>query len=308
MKRKGLLIVFLLVFIAIAGCAPMQDQQPGRQPGQDGQQGQQGIQGVQSSVVGEDVIKRVKVTTDKANIRNGCSADAPVLQSAEKNKTLDVINKVADWYAVKLPNDKIGFVKQSQVKPVVVEDNKPAAGGGQAGGTQAGGAPEGGGQAGGTPAQENPSQQNPAAGNEQKIPDNTDNNNGSLSSEEQEMLRLVNEARKQNNVAPLAADIPLTKVARVKSQDMIDNNYFSHNSPTYGSPFDMMKDFGINYVKAGENIAGNQNVQKAHESLMNSPGHRKNILSPDYTHIGIGIKQGGQYGIMFTQMFISKPK
>jgi uncharacterized YkwD family protein len=100
----------------------------------------------------------------------------------------------------------------------------------------------------------------------------------------------------------------LTKIARIKSQDMINNNYFSHNSPKYGSPFDMMKAFGINYVHAGENIAGNQTVQAAHTALMNSPGHRKNILSTDYTHIGIGIQKGGQYGNMFTQDFISKPK
>lgn len=292
MKLKGFLIALLLLMVFIAGCVPMQNPPQG-QPGQEGQPGQQEVQGTQSSVVGEDVIKRVKVIADKASIRNGCSADAPVLQTSEKNKTLDVINKVQNWYAVKLPNDKIGFVQESQVKPVVVEDNQPQAGAGQGGGTQ---------------AQGNANQQNPATGNEKNIPDNTDNNNSSLTSEEQEMLKLINEARKQNNVAPLAADISLTKVARVKSQDMIDNNYFSHNSPTYGSPFDMMKNFGINYVKAGENIAGNQNVQKAHESLMNSPGHRKNILSPDYTHIGIGIKQGGQYGSMFTQMFISKPK
>ena len=70
----------------------------------------------------------------------------------------------------------------------------------------------------------------------------------------------------------------------------------------------MLKSFGINYVQAGENIAGNQTVPKAHDALMNSPGHRKNILSTEYTHIGIGIQKGGQYGNMFTQQFISKPK
>lgn len=70
----------------------------------------------------------------------------------------------------------------------------------------------------------------------------------------------------------------------------------------------MMKSFGIEFVKAGENIAGNQTVQKAHDSLMNSPGHRQNILSPDYTHIGIGIKKGSSYGNIFTQEFVSKPQ
>jgi uncharacterized YkwD family protein len=125
---------------------------------------------------------------------------------------------------------------------------------------------------------------------------------------EQQMITLVNQARSQNNLPALQVDMQVTNVARVKAQDMIDNNYFSHNSPKYGSPFDMMKSFGVHYVKAGENIAGNQTVQNAHNALMNSPGHRENILSPDYTHIGIGIKQGGQYGNMFSQMFVSKPK
>ena len=98
----------------------------------------------------------------------------------------------------------------------------------------------------------------------------------------------------------------MTNVARVKAQDMIDNKYFSHNSPKYGCPFDMMKSFGIKYIKAGENIAGNQSVQNAFNALMNSPGHRRNILDPGFTNIGIGIKSGGPYGNMFSQMFVGK--
>ena len=156
-----------------------------------------------------------------------------------------------------------------------------------------------------------PSTQNGGAGtNTQPVTPKPekDANNNALTADEQQMFDLVNQARAQNNVAPLAIDMEVTKVARIKSQDMIDNNYFSHNSPTYGSPFDMLKSFGIKYVAAGENIACNRSVQAAHDALMNSPGHRKNILNPDYTHIGIGIKDGGPYGKMFTQQFISKPK
>lgn len=129
-----------------------------------------------------------------------------------------------------------------------------------------------------------------------------------LTVQEQEMLNLINQARAENNAPPLQIDMHVTNVARTKAQDMIDNNYFSHYSPKYGSPFDMLKSFGISYVQAGENIAGNQNVQDAHSALMNSPGHRKNILNPNYTHIGLGIKSGGHYGNMFSQMFVSKPK
>jgi uncharacterized YkwD family protein len=130
--------------------------------------------------------------------------------------------------------------------------------------------------------------------------------NQGISNQEQEMLNLINQSRKQNGLKALTIEHEISEIARIKSKDMIDSNYFSHNSPTYGNPFDMLKNFGVSYLKAGENIAGNTSVQKAHEALMNSPGHRKNILSPDYTHVGIGIVKGGNYGNMFTQLFISK--
>ncbi|WP_053955970.1 CAP domain-containing protein [Inediibacterium massiliense] len=129
---------------------------------------------------------------------------------------------------------------------------------------------------------------------------------GKLTSNEDEMFRLVNGERTKQGLKPLQLDMEVTKVARIKAQDLIDNNYFSHNSPTYGSPFDMLKKFGAEYAYAGENLAGNQSVQAAHTALMNSKGHRENILNPNFTHIGIGIKDGGQYGKMFTQMFIGK--
>ncbi|MCD1258106.1 peptidoglycan-binding protein [Paenibacillus athensensis] len=126
------------------------------------------------------------------------------------------------------------------------------------------------------------------------------------SAEEMAMIDLVNKERAAAGLAPLAVDSALTRTARLKSQDMVDNNYFSHDSPAYGSPFDMMKNFGISYRTAGENIACNQSVQAAHEALMNSPGHRANILNKDYTHIGIGIVNGGPCGKMFTQQFVGR--
>lgn len=246
------------------------------------QQQQQPIGGVESSVNRMGNIEKIKITGNGANIKAGCNDNAPVLQSPGKDSTFDVTGQVADWFAVKLPNNNIGFVPKEQCKPIVVDDKKadiPA-------------------ENAVTPSQGTTSPKTPTA----------QNNATTLTDAEQEMLKLINEARAQNNVPALSIDMQVTNVARLKSQDMIDNNYFSHNSPKYGSPFDMMKSFGIKYTQAGENIAGNQNVQNAHNALMNSPGHRKNILSPDYTHIGIGIKGGGPYGNMFTQMFVSKPK
>ncbi|NOU96512.1 hypothetical protein GC093_25315 [Paenibacillus sp. LMG 31456] len=127
-----------------------------------------------------------------------------------------------------------------------------------------------------------------------------------LSAEEQQMIDLVNQARQQAGLAPLTINSDLSQTARLKSKDMVDNNYFSHESPTYGSPFDMMKQFGISYSSAGENIACNQTVTAAHQALMNSPGHKANILSSDFTEIGIGIVDGGSCGKMLTQQFIRK--
>ncbi len=127
-----------------------------------------------------------------------------------------------------------------------------------------------------------------------------------LAQEEQEMLALVNAERTKAGLQPLAVDLTLAQAAEAKSQDMIDRQYFAHESPTYGSPFEMMSRFGVSYRSAAENIACNQTVAAAHTALMNSSGHRANILNAQYTHIGIGIVNGGQCGKMFTQMFISK--
>jgi uncharacterized YkwD family protein len=127
-----------------------------------------------------------------------------------------------------------------------------------------------------------------------------------LTVDEQKMVVLVNKERTDRGLQPLQVDMSLVKVARMKSQDMITNNYFAHQSPKYGSPFDMMKAEGIKYTFAGENIAGASTVDIAHNALMNSPGHRANILNDKYTHVGIGIVKGGPYGMMFSQEFIRK--
>jgi uncharacterized YkwD family protein len=127
-----------------------------------------------------------------------------------------------------------------------------------------------------------------------------------LTQDEQQMLNLVNTERAKNGLAPLQADMELVRLARMKSADMIAKNYFSHTSPTYGSPFDMMNSAGIAYRTAGENLAGAGSVTSAHTNLMNSSGHRANILNSAFTHIGIGIVDGGPYGKMFTQMFIGR--
>ncbi len=270
MKRKIFILTLCVMSFFAISCAPKQQQSKTTAPG------------VESSYYKLGDIQKVKVTADQANVRTGCSNDTPVVQTSSKDKTFDVVNQVSDWFAVKLPNDKIGFVPKNQCTPIVAENKTPAA------------TPE----TAGTTPQGAASPKTPTA----------QTNSVTLTADEQQMLKLINDARAQNSLKPLQVDMKLCNVARIKSQDMVDNNYFSHSSPKYGSPFDMMKSFGISFVQAGENIAGNKSVQNAENALMNSPGHRKNILSPDFTHIGIGIKAGGPYGNMYTQQFISKPQ
>ena len=128
-------------------------------------------------------------------------------------------------------------------------------------------------------------------------------NNVNLSWETQ-VINLVNVERKKAGLQPLKADAALTKVARAKSVDMRDNNYFSHQSPTYGSPFEMMKQFGVSYGYAGENIAAGQtSPQAVVTAWMNSEGHRANILNKNYTKIGVGLAKGGSYKYYWTQHF-----
>ncbi|WNS73868.1 CAP domain-containing protein [Bacillus sp. DTU_2020_1000418_1_SI_GHA_SEK_038] len=147
------------------------------------------------------------------------------------------------------------------------------------------------------PVQQQPVQQQPA-----KAP--TAPASSSVSAFEQKVVELTNQQRAKYGVPALQLDVNLSKVARAKSSDMKAKGYFDHNSPTYGSPFDMMKSFGITYRTAGENIAmGQRSPEEVVNAWMNSEGHRKNILNANFTHIGVGHVAEGNY---WTQMFIGK--
>ena len=124
----------------------------------------------------------------------------------------------------------------------------------------------------------------------------------SVLSYESEVIRLVNEVRRENGLKALTANWELSRVARYKSQDMFNKGYFSHTSPTYGTPFQMIKAFGLSFRTAGENIArGYPTPQAVVNGWMNSSGHRANILNASYTQIGVGYVAQGNY---WTQMFI----
>ena len=141
----------------------------------------------------------------------------------------------------------------------------------------------------------------------EKPEDNNNSSNGEFASFQKEVLRLVNVERSKMGLKELTLNTELSRVATLKSQDMIDKNYFSHTSPTYGSPFDMMKKFNISYRTAGENIAmGQKTPAQVVEAWMNSEGHRANILNANYTDLGVGVAKSSKGTIYWTQMFIGK--
>ncbi|TYS58018.1 hypothetical protein FZC74_13555 [Sutcliffiella horikoshii] len=158
------------------------------------------------------------------------------------------------------------------------------------------------------PKQEEPKQE--AQAPQQQAPQQnaekpaTEQTAGAVSEFEKKVVELTNAEREKQGLAPLELDVELSKVAKDKSKDMQQNNYFSHNSPTHGSPFDMMKKYGIQYNTAGENIAqGQQSPEEVVNAWMNSEGHRANIMNENFTHIGVGHVEEGNY---WTQMFIGK--
>ncbi len=141
--------------------------------------------------------------------------------------------------------------------------------------------------------------------NEEEIPEKNEAvkpPEDTISEYEQKVAELVNQIRIENDLSPLTLNRELSAVARKKSQDMKENHYFNHTSPVYGSPFDMMKTFGISYRTAGENIAmGQRTPEEVVNAWMNSEGHRANILNASFTQIGMGYVAEGNY---WTQMFI----
>ncbi len=155
------------------------------------------------------------------------------------------------------------------------------------------------------PSADKPSTDKPSTDKPSTDKPSTDKPSASVtntSTYEQQVIDLINEIRVKNGLSPLTENTALSRCAKAKSQDMHDKRYFSHQSPTYGSPFDMMKQFGITYRTAGENIAmGQSTPQAVVNAWMNSEGHRANILNASFTQIGMGYVADGHY---WTQQFI----
>ena len=208
------------------------------------------------------------VTANALNVRQGPGTSYKVVTVIPKNQYIRVFAQIGDWYVIQTEGDYVGMVSKKYVKLIY--------------------------PTGGVTETTNPSNNN-----------ETQNNN-ELTADEQETFNLINAQRTAAGLQPLQIDSEVQNVARAKAQDMVNNNYFSHTSPTYGSPFYMLKNYGVKYKAAGENIAGNSSNQGAVTAWMNSEGHKANILSNNYNYTGLGVVSSPKYGKIYVQMFIGK--
>ena len=216
------------------------------------------------------------VTATALNVRTGPGTNFKSIGMIYKNEYVRVFAKVGDWYVIQTNGDLIGAVSKKYIKNATSSAGQ------------------------GTTSNSSNSNNNSGTNNTKQ-----DTLSG-YSADEKELLSLINAQRKAYGLPELSFDSELQRVAKAKAQDLVANNYFSHTSPTYGSPFDMMKSFGIKYKTAGENIAGNSSLSGAVDAWMNSTGHRENILNNAYNYTGIGIVDSPKYGKIMVQMFIGK--
>lgn len=126
---------------------------------------------------------------------------------------------------------------------------------------------------------------------------------GFPSAQEQSAGNLLNSDRQRYQLPPLTLDPELCRIARIKSEDMRDNQYFAHTSPTYGDVREMLDHFGYDYAAASENIARHATIEKSQAALISSPGHRRNILSAGFTRVGIGVALDENGYVYLTQIF-----
>ena len=210
------------------------------------------------------------VTATTLNVRSGPGTNYGIVETVKKNEYIRVFAGVGDWYIVQVEGDYVGAVNKKYVKAIYP----------------------------------NSSNSNNSSNNNSSS--NSNSTTTAMTTDEKEVFDLINNQRTQNGLSALKLDTETLRVARIKAQDMVDNNYFSHNSPTYGSPFQMLNRFKISYKTAGENIAGNSSNSSAVTAWMNSSGHKANILNSSFNYTGIGVVKSSRYGKVYVQIFLGK--
>ncbi|MCX8128530.1 MAG: CAP domain-containing protein [Clostridia bacterium] len=220
------------------------------------------------------------------NVRQGPDTKYPITCTLKKGQKVKVFGMVGDWYALyEVSGGCVGAAYSKYIK-VADSANIPSK----------------------TPVTKKATPKATPKGTGAKTTPSTGKTTppSGISQDEQTLLDLINKERANGGVAALQFDMELMKVARLKAKDMVDNNYFAHESPTYGSPFDMMRQFGVSFKNAGENIAGNDSIEDAVKKWMASEGHRKNIMNGNFNYTGVGIVESPTYGKVLVQQFIGR--
>lgn len=298
-RRLGLLVLCLIALTAFSGCQRMTTP-PAKS------------QRISATKQRADYYYG-KVLYD-VGAQTGMYGGTPTTYTVQGGNTVRIIGMYDGYYVAVLPNGQMGLMPKGSAAPnnptpSTPIPSVPGPSQGYTIPTPSGGTPVPG-PAGGTTVP-TPSGGNPAPAPYGGTPAPTTPPAGTasgstISTDASAMLNMVNQARTQAGLSQLTIDSSVARLANLKAVDMVNKNYFSHTSPTYGSPFDMMKTYGVSYLYAGENLAMNSNVQSAETALMNSSEHKANILNPNYTNIGIGVAQKGDGSRIYVQMFIGR--
>ena len=258
-----------------------------------------------------------KVTASCLNVRCGPGITYNRVGKIYKDDYVDVFAKVGNWYIVKTDDDLVGAVSSDYIEAVYdeterysqsddVSDNAENLNNTSENVTESTNSELNTSETVDTDSsQEDTENINVQTTTEEVIAEEFANSE-ELTEDEQEFLDLINANREANGLQALEIDSEVQNVARLKAEDLVQNNYFAHNSETYGDIQNMLTTFGVSYSSAGENIAGNSNLSKAVEAWMNSENHKVNILSESYNYTGIAIAESETYGKIFVEVFVQK--
>lgn len=208
-------------------------------------------------------------TKSYLNVRCGPGTNYERVAKLKDGEYVNVFAKIGEWYIIQTQNNIVGAVSNKYIIPIYNEEEVI--------------------------------QTSTSINSNNEYIDNLE-----LTSEEIEFLNLINANRKNQGLEELKIDNTIQNVARLKAQDLERNDYFSHQSPSYGNINDMLTSFGVSYIVAQENIAGNQNLVGAVEAWMNSESHKSNILNNEFNYTGIAIVESKTYGKIFVEVFVKK--
>jgi len=229
--------------------------------------------------IDDSIFQRVsyidgQINATDVNLREGTSTEHKVTCVLDKGTEVKILGKLDNWYALYVPSKKtVGVADSKYIKTIT--ENKPSE------------------QTASVPAKV-------AAAVKNVISPDT------IGKEEKTLLDILNTARKDAGLDPLKVDTSLQKVAQIKAKDLAENDYFDHKSPSYGSPFDLMRRSGIDFKSAGENLSGNESAKAAAEAWIKNNNHSANILNANFKYVGIGIADDEKYGKVFVTEFIEK--